>query len=105
LLLTHPSPPCSTPIPYTTLFRSQQGLPGVDQPEDPLPQLPSVRQLRFSFSLRSHRELNRYQLTRVFPNIHSLALDYPNEACFERSEEHTSELQSRFDLVCRLLLE
>src|SRR5699024_11256723 len=25
--------------------------------------------------------------------------------CFLRSEEHTSELQSRFDLVCRLLLE
>src|SRR5437868_9258726 len=25
--------------------------------------------------------------------------------CLERSEEHTSELQSRFDLVCRLLLE
>src|SRR2546428_7294518 len=25
--------------------------------------------------------------------------------CFERSEEHTSELQSRSDLVCRLLLE
>src|SRR5699024_11464690 len=25
--------------------------------------------------------------------------------CFDRSEEHTSELQSRFDLVCRLLLE
>src|SRR5207249_9048993 len=29
-------------------------------------------------------------------------LSYPNEL---RSEEHTSELQSRFDLVCRLLLE
>src|SRR5699024_11259522 len=26
-------------------------------------------------------------------------------ACSSRSEEHTSELQSRFDLVCRLLLE
>ena len=29
----------------------------------------------------------------------------PNLKGFERSEEHTSELQSRFDLVCRLLLE
>src|SRR5699024_11756559 len=28
-----------------------------------------------------------------------------NHGCLERSEEHTSELQSRFDLVCRLLLE
>src|SRR5699024_12077809 len=32
----------------------------------------------------------------VFPNDHPL---------YGRSEEHTSELQSRFDLVCRLLLE
>src|SRR5699024_12600584 len=29
----------------------------------------------------------------------------PHLELFERSEEHTSELQSRFDLVCRLLLE
>src|SRR5699024_11667079 len=29
----------------------------------------------------------------------------PRLACFIRSEEHTSELQSRFDVVCRLLLE
>src|SRR5699024_11739151 len=33
----------------------------------------------------------------------SCALHAPKMAC--RSEEHTSELQSRFDLVCRLLLE
>src|SRR5699024_11744901 len=33
-------------------------------------------------------------------------IDYENAEDFEdRSEEHTSELQSRFDLVCRLLLE
>src|SRR5207249_7268811 len=31
--------------------------------------------------------------------------DYPDNAERFRSEEHTSELQSRFDLVCRLLLE
>src|SRR5437868_12551734 len=30
---------------------------------------------------------------------------FMNEMGFKRSEEHTSELQSRFDLVCRLLLE
>src|SRR5207249_9373152 len=29
----------------------------------------------------------------------------PSRWCYPRSEEHTSELQSRFDLVCRLLLE
>src|SRR5699024_12202042 len=30
---------------------------------------------------------------------------HPSSAPADRSEEHTSELQSRFDLVCRLLLE
>src|SRR5699024_12138168 len=37
---------------------------------------------------------------RVFTFYSSLSFDYAG-----RSEEHTSELQSRFDLVCRLLLE
>src|SRR5699024_11577666 len=36
---------------------------------------------------------------KTFPGIHSFNLER------KRSEEHTSELQSRFDLVCRLLLE
>src|SRR5699024_11773791 len=36
------------------------------------------------------------------PNINTAPTPSPNNA---RSEEHTSELQSRFDLVCRLLLE
>src|SRR5699024_12024731 len=35
----------------------------------------------------------------------SRARGQPVEGKFVRSEEHTSELQSRFDLVCRLLLE
>src|SRR5699024_11243268 len=37
--------------------------------------------------------------------IDTWATDEPSERGIERSEEHTSELQSRFDLVCRLLLE
>src|SRR5207249_5414775 len=39
------------------------------------------------------------------PNCWTRPPDAPNTAVFTRSEEHTSELQSRFDLVCRLLLE
>src|SRR5699024_11939947 len=39
-------------------------------------------------------------LEKTFAN-----LDNPEEAMEQRSEEHTSELQSRFELVCRLLLE
>src|SRR5699024_12685840 len=42
---------------------------------------------------------NKVQLCHVF-----LAFLFYN-CCHARSEEHTSELQSRFDLVCRLLLE
>src|SRR5207249_7630080 len=38
--------------------------------------------------------------TELHTNAHVL-----NALVFQRSEEHTSELQSRFDLVCRLLLE
>src|SRR5699024_12640779 len=37
----------------------------------------------------------------IFPNVQELTLFFESK----RSEEHTSELQSRFDLVCRLLLE
>src|SRR5699024_1670540 len=36
---------------------------------------------------------------------HELLREEYDEELAERSEEHTSELQSRFDLVCRLLLE
>src|SRR5256885_4920257 len=39
---------------------------------------------------------------KVFTNIHSTVVDPKN---FDRSEEHTSELQSPCNLVCRLLLE
>src|SRR5699024_12471800 len=42
-----------------------------------------------------------YQLRYIDPVNDEAVVDIENE----RSEEHTSELQSRFDLVCRLLLE
>src|SRR5437868_11519225 len=45
-----------------------------------------------------------HQTTGGYPRIAEIAYaDVPRLA--QRSEEHTSELQSRFDLVCRLLLE
>src|SRR6266513_963393 len=46
--------------------------------------------------------LDLSQLDPEAPHLH-LVIDPPQP--LERSEEHTSELQSRFDLVCRLLLE
>src|SRR5699024_12021341 len=46
------------------------------------------------------------QATTFFRNQSKVRVDvWSRETKFSRSEEHTSELQSRFDLVCRLLLE
>src|SRR2546421_1158127 len=75
-------PPRSTLFPYTTLFRSHRSRT-LAQPAAVLPS-PSVP-----------AQPARH---RVEPPWHPRAPD-------DRSEEHTSELQSRSDLVCRLLLE
>src|SRR5699024_11866640 len=49
----------------------------------------------------------RQKLYRFFGTFHSIFIGVPKTHLpgDERSEEHTSELQSRFELVCRLLLE
>src|SRR5437870_11353747 len=73
-------PPTSTLFPYTTLFRSRKffSLPGV---------APGA-----ILHVRYQTQWKDFPLPRV-------SLEIP------RSEEHTSELQSRGHLVCRLLLE
>src|SRR3712207_7901478 len=83
-------PPRSTLFPYTTLFRSQAAsASGV-----------SAKMIRYYESIalipRSARRDSGYR-DYAPADIHRLA--------FIRSEEHTSELQSRQYLVCRLLLE
>src|SRR2546428_1765004 len=79
-------PPRSTLFPYTTLFRSVRA--------------------------RRRVERSRSQITspssRIGPSARhspSGSMTHEPPAKFTRSEEHTSELQSRSDLVCRLLLE
>src|SRR5690349_23895074 len=80
-------PPRSTLFPYTTLFRSVVGQPAVRHPEHP--DLAGVAGWSAAFRhLRPGETPLRCHLCRR-----------------GRSEEHTSELQSRRDLVCRLLLE
>src|SRR5260370_41759910 len=75
-------PPRSTLFPYTTLFRS------VDRRD--VARLPRSRRLpRARLHLAASRSL---------PRAHPLGRP-------ARSEEHTSELQSHLNLVCRLLLE
>src|SRR5690349_22122053 len=79
-------PPRSTLFPYTTLFRSlmKEELFGPILTVYPYPDG------KFEETLELCDRTSPYGLTG---------------AVFARSEEHTSELQSRRDLVCRLLLE
>src|SRR5688572_32194299 len=82
--------PRSTLFPYTTLFRSQQG---VDHGQDVL----GVAALGFQLA-RDHRAPQQQGRGAKL----SRSVDRENS---HRSEEHTSELQSQSNLVCRLLLE
>src|SRR5699024_11899882 len=63
-------------------------------------------QTAFCFNIRLYREYLCHDLSFVVPGAAGIDSAVPDGG-FERrrSEEHTSELQSRFDLVCRLLLE
>src|SRR2546430_4931471 len=81
-------PPRSTLFPYTTLFRSDLRH-SLRRNRFPLDQSPGGRQLR-----RVGRHLEEDARHRQ-PRLDRVA----------RSEEHTSELQSQSNLVCRLLLE
>src|SRR5699024_11387266 len=90
-------PPSSTPFPYTTLFRSW---PGHTQPQLDPPRH-SVYQYK---NLFFHCAPFSLELSHLYICLNSLLANLKLIIQF-RSEEHTSELQSRFDLVCRLLLE
>src|SRR2546430_7150895 len=84
-------PPRSTLFPYTTLFRSLPPL--ITQSTNPKIQVGAPGYFdasRFAKIL----EIPTGVLTRAEGDVHPL-----------RSEEHTSELQSQSNLVCRLLLE
>src|SRR5699024_11468414 len=70
--------------------------------------LPLIYQLVYEVKSISKFELSPYKfMVFIKDDIHRsekmIAKD--DKLYFYRSEEHTSELQSRFDLVCRLLLE
>src|SRR3712207_7450809 len=80
-------PPRSTLFPYTTLFRSLLQAPEVEQRR--LLRAPAGVELR-----RLDAEVGDVDVLARHAELHEV-----------RSEEHTSELQSRQYLVCRLLLE
>src|SRR4051812_49602466 len=77
-------PPRSTLFPYTTLFRSHRFLYFPDENH---------------WILTPQNGIVWYETVFAFLGEHVLAQER------ERSEEHTSELQSHVNLVCRLLLE
>src|SRR3712207_8624041 len=87
-------PPRSTLFPYTTLFRSsrQRGSAGNDGGRG------NRTRRRFPRRLGTWRHLRLCPLRRCLRTRR-------DERIGRRSEEHTSELQSRQYLVCRLLLE
>src|SRR5689334_24662067 len=80
-------PPRSTLFPYTTLFRSLFGLGTV--------------YVLVTNGLLLGAVLGAAQFYGVAPLVWSFVSPHG----YLRSEEHTSELQSQFHLVCRLLLE
>src|SRR5947207_12627388 len=89
-----PRPPTSTLFPYTTLFRSG----GQFQRQRLQAQFPP-------FQL--HRGLHHRAVALLREGAPALGGGErrPEPVRAQRSEEHTSELQSHSDLVCRLLLE
>src|SRR3712207_8347830 len=93
-------PPRSTLFPYTTLFRSV----GVGQLLTGRPP-PSALQLQVTLRLQVLAPVVVLQAVAGHRTVFHLAADIPLVCGGLRSEEHTSELQSRQYLVCRLLLE
>src|SRR5687768_17919311 len=86
-------PPRSTLFPYTTLFRSRRT---VKSPRRKLRR--ALRSWRRSIKSRGACTFTKSLLRQSSPTRNSSVRP-------PRSEEHTSELQSRLHLVCRLLLE
>src|SRR5690606_41052537 len=87
---TRPPPP-SPPFPYTTLFRSIA--------------LETMLRIHFMQQWFAYSDPAMEEALHDIPLLREFAgLDATVEA-IPRSEEHTSELQSRENLVCRLLLE
>src|SRR5699024_12423983 len=100
----HRPPPIPPLFPYTTLFRS------VDHHFVPILECrihaQTIHRERYEQELSDYQyedHRNHYRNEPFFYLFQHNAT--PLFIHFSRSEEHTSELQSRFDLVCRLLLE
>src|SRR5699024_12108020 len=108
-----PTPPRSTLLPYTTLFRSGiyandgGGMNG--HAETVLEERGIEIEVNHVAKSVTPELIAWADIILTMTSSHKMLLNtqfpYGADKIFTRSEEHTSELQSRFDLVCRLLLE
>src|SRR5207249_11013383 len=87
----------STLFPYTTLFRSKFVREGI------IVSVATV--LRIDLILEVGAAGESVTVEAGSPLLKTESGEVSHNLTTDRSEEHTSELQSRFDLVCRLLLE
>src|SRR5207237_8002888 len=92
-------PPLSTPFPYTTLFRSLQRR----QERSVQAELDRQRQVLQRRAAGPVDGAEAARADQLLQPVVRAAL--PGSDGAARSEEHTSELQSHLNLVCRLLLE
>src|SRR3712207_9382894 len=98
-------PPRSTLFPYTTLFRSHEML-STKAPASAKTLMGHFYSLVLSDNLEMDECLRKYPSLMHFVGLYLQNVPPPaflcSQTCLERSEEHTSELQSRQYLVCRL---
>src|SRR3712207_7919881 len=88
-------PPRSTLFPYTTLFRSGVGLERLAE------KFVDLGRSASTFAVKTATDFEQWKI--AFDTM--LGSSEKAGQLMQRSEEHTSELQSRQYLVCRLLLE
>src|SRR5688572_31115004 len=90
-----PLPPSSSLFPYTTLFRSKVQSP-----------INAENAHWLNQNTRFFVNFPNYSIGGAFIRIDAATWSHPGSGIrMSRSEEHTSELQSQSNLVCRLLLE
>src|SRR5207302_2677305 len=97
--ITHPRPPISSLFPYTTLFRSALLILMVPIYYDPMFMSGLIAVGIAALLIRKLFDETGEVLQQLWDR------QLLQESSDARSEEHTSELQSRENLVCRLLLE
>src|SRR5207249_11845294 len=98
MLPPHPRP---THFPYTTLFRSIVAVAEIGV------LLKCFNERPLAEDVHAHIDESQFRIGLQRTRRYGLLFEFDGPAVWIRfrSEEHTSELQSRFDLVCRLLLE